>query len=225
MRTKIKNFQQNHNEVPAKSIIERICVNKNNDIINRKSYSSLQSLASTERVSFKKKNQAVYLIESSKIKIGSAGETINHLLLHCPIARVLGSMVFPRMLWSLLLAGQENSENIEMGLFGTWFLTVWCGAFGGKAMPRFLKAPIEQFMSWRWPSYRLFLGGQMHPAFPFLLPWLICLIVVAFVLFSFYLFSHFPQYTSYVLWFLFCTVLFFYQRSLFTYQKKKDWKW
>ena len=58
------------------------------------------------------------------MKIGSAGETINHLLLHCPIARVLGSMVFPRMLWSLLLAGQENSENIEMGLFGTWFLTV-----------------------------------------------------------------------------------------------------
>ena len=28
------------------------------------------------------------------MKIGSAGETINHLLLHCPIARVLGSMVF-----------------------------------------------------------------------------------------------------------------------------------
>ena len=88
-------------------------------------------------------------------------------------------------------------------------------------MPRFLKALKGQFMSWRWPSYRLFLGGQMHPAFPFLLPWLICLIVVAFVLFSFYLFSHFPQYMSYVLWFLFCTVLFFYQRSLFTYQKKK----
>ena len=55
MRTKIKNFQQNQNEVPAKSIIERICVNKNNDIVNRKSYSSLQSLASTERVSLKKK--------------------------------------------------------------------------------------------------------------------------------------------------------------------------
>ena len=98
MRTKIKNFQQNQNEVPAKSIIERICVNKNNDIVNRKSYSSLQSLASTERVSLKKKiiikkkNQAVYLIKSSKMKIGSAGETINHLLLHCLIARELGSM-------------------------------------------------------------------------------------------------------------------------------------
>ena len=125
------------------------------------------------------------------------------------------------MFSSLLLAGQENSENIEMGLFGTWFLTVWCGAFGGRGMPRFLKALKEQFMSWRWPSYRLFLGGQMHPAFPFLLPWLICLIVVAFVLFSFYLFSHFPPYTSYVLWFLFCTVLFFYQQSFIYLSKKK----
>ena len=28
------------------------------------------------------------------MKIGSAGDTINHLLLHCLIARVLGSMVF-----------------------------------------------------------------------------------------------------------------------------------
>ena len=125
------------------------------------------------------------------------------------------------MLWSLLLAGQENSENIEMGLFGTWFLTVWCGAFGGRGMPRFLKALKEQFMSRRWTSYRLFLGGQMHPVFPFLLPWLICLIVVAFVLFSFYLFSHFPPYTSYVLWFLFCTVLFFYQQSFIYLSKKK----
>ena len=54
MMTKIKISQHNQNEVQAKSIIERICVNKNNDIVNRKSYSSLQSLASTERVILKK---------------------------------------------------------------------------------------------------------------------------------------------------------------------------
>lgn len=53
-----------------------------------------------------------------------AGDSINHLLLHCPIARELWGMVFtllgvtwvmPKDVVELLVSWQGNLENIEMG--------------------------------------------------------------------------------------------------------------
>ena len=117
-----------------------------------------------------------------------AGETVNHLLLHCPIVGELWSMVYtlfgvswvmPKEVVELLAIWPGKFRKHKNGVIWNVVPTVRCGAFGGRGVLRFLKEPKEWFMSWRWHVYKLCLGGQMHWASSFFLAWLICSIDVA----------------------------------------------
>ena len=75
-----------------------------------------------------------YLCEGS-------GESVDHLLFHCPIVTKLWSVVFilfgihwvmPRTVVDQLLVGKESSGVIIMRLFGRLSLIVRCGVFDGK---------------------------------------------------------------------------------------------
>ena len=128
------------------------------------------------------------------MKIGSAGETINHLLLHCPIAKELGSMVFT-LFWVSWVMPKDVVE----------LTASWPGKFR-KHRNRVIWNLVPHRLMWgiwrernaqifegtesaihelKMTFLQTFLGWTNASSISCFTSLLICLIVVAFVLFIF----------------------------------------
>ena len=120
-----------------------------------------------------------------------AGENNNHLLLHCPIARELWSMVFTffRVFWvmpkdvvELLASWPGKFSKHRNGLI--WNMVPHCliRSIWRESNTRIFEGTEDQFKTWRLPSSRLCLSGQMCQVFYLSILCLICSIDVVFIL-------------------------------------------
>ena len=120
-----------------------------------------------------------------------AGENTNYLLLHCPLARELWSMVstffgvfwvMPKDVVELLASWPGKFSKHRNGVI--WNTVPHCliWSIWRERNTQIFEGTNDQFKTWRLPSSRLCLGGQMCQVFYLSILCLICLIDVVFIL-------------------------------------------
>ena len=117
-------------------------------------------------------------------------ETIDHLIMHCSIASELWNLVFPLFgfnegWWNFWPPGFTNSTSIDMQWYGPWSLIVlfsYVGYFAWKECLYFWRK--WEIYSWFEAIFPLDLiwVDKSFGCFFLLFLWLICLVVVIFML-------------------------------------------
>ena len=94
-------------------------------------------------------------------------ESMDHLLLHCPVAyslwvqmlQVFGiQWVMPGSVESLVFVGVIGWGNF-LRTYGIWFLAVWCGLFGWKEIGTLLRLKRNRLFNYKLSAKVLFMNG------------------------------------------------------------------
>ena len=149
------------------------------------------------------------------------GESVDHLLLHCPMAFEMWSMIFclfgicwvmPQRVVDLLDCWSCNFRQHCNIVFGGLCRTAWCGVSGGNKILKALRVANGPFLSLSLFSFLLFLNGVLFYHLFLVSPFLPVLIDhCTLVSWCFCLFIHFL-----------CTGLSFNKVYMLLIKKKKN---